>query len=254
MHLVRQPLNHLVEEHFVRSATLYEHGVWFYQHGQVPLVDICQAYGLKLPALSRKIAFSRELVAANLRAEAQRFEQLQAQPLEQVIGHLQQAHRQFIRVRLPYMRKLIADLPEEAFDDPALARDLKFVFPLFVEDFVAHIHEEEDQLFGHLSQLLRALHEEGRPSRRLCEAMGRYALADVQAHHAEEDDDMRGLRELTGGYAVHAQTGLFTRVVFSVLQEFEGELQRHARLENEVLFPKACRLEQHVKGRMSLWR
>ena len=34
-----------------------------------------------------------------------------------------------------------------------LASDLKSIFPLFVEDFVHHIYEEEDTLFTYIGRL-----------------------------------------------------------------------------------------------------
>jgi len=40
---------------------------------------------------------------------------------------------------------------------------------------------------------------------------------------------------------------LHVKVIYSELIQFEKNLQEHARIENEILFPKAMLLENQVK-------
>ena len=81
--------------------------------------------------------------------------------------------------------------------------------------------------------------------------MEKYSIEAFEAHHREEDDEMIGIRELTDNYHVDRNTGTYTKVLFSELENFEKELHIHARIENEILFPKALKMEEDVKNQLS---
>ena len=149
------------------------------------------------------------------------------------------------------MAKLIADIRPECFDQPEIAYDLKLVFPLFSEDFIHHIHEEEDTTFDYMMLLANADKKKDFDISQLYFYMRGFSLAAVSEEHAKEDDEMEGIRELTSNYAIHENTGVYTRVVYSELQEFELLLGTHSKIENEILFPRGLALENRVKLKMT---
>ena len=67
----------------------------------------------------------------------------------------------------------------------------------------------------------------------------------MEREHREAGDEMRLIRELTGGFTVPADGCATYRVCFEELAAFERDLHRHVHLENNVLFPKAVTLEAH---------
>ena len=73
-------------------------------------------------------------------------------------------------------------------------------------------------------------------------SMQRFAM-DHEAH----DDEMNGIRKITHDYAVGPNCPLHVKVLYNELKEFEKSLITHARIENEILFPKAMELENKVR-------
>jgi regulator of cell morphogenesis and NO signaling len=61
------------------------------------------------------------------------------------------------------------------------------------------------------------------------------------------DDEMEGIRKITKDYHLTADAPLHVKVIYSELIQFEKTLKVHARIENEILFPKAMALENEVK-------
>ncbi|HLZ17517.1 MAG TPA: hypothetical protein VKQ08_10780, partial [Cyclobacteriaceae bacterium] len=61
------------------------------------------------------------------------------------------------------------------------------------------------------------------------------------------DDEMAGIRKMTKDYFLTPDAPLHVKVIYSELVQFEKNLQEHARIENEILFPKAMLLETEVK-------
>src|SRR5205085_2948759 len=107
------------------------------------------------------------------------------------------------------------------------------VFPLFVEDFIAHIYEEEDTLFTYIQALERATKGDYTPSG-LYYLMEKNSVHKFAMEHEAHDDEMDGIRKITKGYFVNAATPLHIKVVYNELKAFEKTLITHARIENEI--------------------
>lgn len=65
----------------------------------------------------------------------------------------------------------------------------------------------------------------------------------------EHEHDVAGnlckeIDRLSGGYEPPEHACNTYRVLYAMLDEFEQDLHRHVHLENNVLFPKALKLEQ----------
>ena len=60
---------------------------------------------------------------------------------------------------------------------------------------------------------------------------------------------MAAIRRLSGGYAAPADACTTYTVSYQELEAFEADLHRHVHLENNILFPKALRLEGELLDR-----
>ena len=231
----RQRIADLVDDNYAYAAVLYYFGIGFYDYDQETLEQACAKRGLRVAQ-----------VISSLESVYDRPDEpsLVAYPIELVVAYLKHTHFIFVKERLPYLSKLIRDLSD--VDASEVVADLQFVFPLFVEDLIHHIYQEEDELFSYVLSLDKALHNPNLPPQ-LYYSMEKYAIQDFAVHHDADDDDMEGIRHITGGYMTNGVSSLHLRVVYAELQQFERELKVHASVENEVLFPKALMLEKQVK-------
>jgi regulator of cell morphogenesis and NO signaling len=144
------------------------------------------------------------------------------------------------------LARLIESFQAYHDDYKAIERDLKVVFPLFVEDFIEHIYEEEDTLFDFIRTLERASKGSFVPTH-LYQALEKNSVQKFAMGHEKHDDEMEGIRKITKDYTQDAKTPLHVKVLYHELKEFEQSLITHARIENEILFPKAMALENKVK-------
>jgi regulator of cell morphogenesis and NO signaling len=171
---------------------------------------------------------------------------LMSYPIDLIIEYLKHSHFLFIKHKLPYIAKLVEGFRIEHPDYETVARDLKIVFPLFVEDFIHHIYEEEDTLFKYIKALDRASKGNYIPTR-LYTLIEKHSVQKFAMEHEVHDDVMAGIRKITKEYTVETESPLHVKVIYNELKEFEKSLITHARIENEILFPKAMALENKVK-------
>jgi len=234
----KKRIDEIVDENYVHASVLYHFGIKFYDYHEKTLEQVCQERGLNM---SQVIS---SLESVNTKDEKHDLA-LFSYPVDIIIEYLKHTHYIFIKERLPYLAKLIENLPD--IPSKNVASDLKFVFPLFVEDLIHHIYEEEDTLFSYVLSLNQALISFYKPTQLYID-MERYSIQNLAIGHDIDDDEMRGIREITNDYCLDATNdSLHIRVVYAELQHFEKELCTHARIENEILFPKALMLEKEVK-------
>ena len=159
-----------------------------------------------------------------------------------IIEYLKHTHHLFVKRRLPYLAKIIESLNEKN-EYQLICDDLKFIFPLFVEDFIHHIYEEEDNLFKYILKLEKFTDGKLVPGQ-IYYDMEKYSVRKYTNEHEIHDDEMKGIRAIAKGYETGPHTSLHINVVYSEMKAFERELKIHARIENEILFPKAIELER----------
>jgi regulator of cell morphogenesis and NO signaling len=231
-------ISQLVDENYVHAYVLYYFGIRFNENPEFTLEEACRKKGLKLEQVVKELENPTHLVETDL--------PLMSYPIDLIIEYLKHTHFLFIKHKLPYIAKLVEGFRVQHPDYETVERDLKMVFPLFVEDFIHHIYEEEDTLFKYIKALDRASKGNYIPTR-LYALIEKHSVQKFAMEHEVHDDVMAGIRKITKEYKVVPESPLHVKVVYNELKEFEKSLVTHARIENEILFPKAMALENKVK-------
>ncbi|WKN33186.1 hemerythrin domain-containing protein [Porifericola rhodea] len=227
----------IVDENYAYASVLYYFGIKFYDYDEKTLEQVCSEKGLDV----KQVIHSLESVSSS---DVDTHPALSAYPIDVIIEYLKHTHFIFIKDRLPYLSKLIKNLQPTEYKP--IVEDLQFIFPLFVEDLIYHIYQEEDEFFSYISSLQDALMTP-QSANKLYFDMEKYSIQDFAISHDVDDDEMKGIRNITNDYNTKNINSLHLRVVFAELQHFEKELKTHASIENEILFPKALMLEKQVR-------
>ena len=241
MSLKKRRILDLVEENYVFASVLHHFGINFYDFQEQNLTEVCKQKGLK-----------PELIIASLEDviedDIEHLQYLMGLPIDLVIAYLKHKHFSFVKHTLPYLAKLINCYPAQSGN--TVINDIRWLFPLFVEDFIHHMHEEEDTLFKHILQIDAALKGNVVASKLFFD-LKKYSIKSIANEHQAHDDVMLGIRNLTNDYSLEKKSPVLLKVIFSELQSFEKNLVIHSRIENEVLFPKALLMEKELYKHIS---
>lgn len=235
--LEKLTVGELVSENYVFAAVLHYFGISFYQYPTDSLEKVCKKHKVNPNQLIS------QLESWALQKEPS-VEELYLNPIELLVAYLKKKHYYFVRQELPFLSNMVAGIEPEPKYVPLMC-DLKIMFPMFVQDFIHHIHEEESRLFKRI-ELLQDI-EEG--EFRVHDALTILEKDPVQYladHHEIHDDEMEGIRKLTRDYFLEEDAPLTMKVLYHELQNFEKELSIHAKIEDELLFPKAVELEKEA--------
>jgi regulator of cell morphogenesis and NO signaling len=236
--LQNTPIQELVEKNYVHGYVLYYLGIRFYEYSELTLAQVCEQRGLKVEQIIRELESPTHLREADL--------PLISYPIDLIIEYLKHSHFLFIKHKLPYISRLVESFKANHDDYLQIERDLTMVFPLFVEDFIEHIYEEEDTLFQYILALDKASRNSYSPGK-LFYLMEKNSVQKFAMEHEAHDDEMEGIRKITKDYRLPLHAPLHVKVIYNELESFEKSLITHARIENEILFPKAMAIESKVK-------
>ena len=230
----------VVSDDFKYAKALNSFGIDFYKHYDLTIDQICKEKGLSSNSIHGYRFAMDETFDLDIKT-------LESSPLNLVIEYLKHNHSYFIKNKLPYIKSLISSLSLEnkKFN---FFKDLKFIFPLFYEDFVDHILEEEKYIFSYIQKLYHL--EDSKIHAKMFFEMKKISLKDIAKEHLEEDSEMAGIRGLTSDYYYENIENLHLKVIFQELQAFDKELEIHSEIENTILFPRALDLEKNIADKI----
>jgi regulator of cell morphogenesis and NO signaling len=128
---------------------------------------------------------------------------------------------------------------------PAVLPELEVPFRALRKELEMHMMKEERILFPYAVRLEETAVRGGS----LAASPFGSIDAPIGAMEHEHDDAGRALarmRELTGGYVLPEGACNTFRGLYHGLEEFERALHAHIHLENNILFPRAARLEREL--------
>jgi regulator of cell morphogenesis and NO signaling len=227
----------LVSDDFRYAKALDSFGIDFFLHYNSTIKDVCLENDLDKNSLVGYRLSMDESFDLDL-------ETLKSSPINLVIEYLKHNHSYFIKNKLPYIKNLISSLSIED-KKYEFFNDLKFIFPLFYEDFVGHILEEEKHIFTYIQNLYH-LDDNVKNHAKIFFEMKSISLKDLAVEHLNEDSEMSGIRGLTKNYSIKNIKNLHLKVIFQELKEFDNELEVHSNIENHILFPRALELQEKV--------
>jgi regulator of cell morphogenesis and NO signaling len=237
--MINRKIADLVEENYVNGFVLHYFGIKFYQYFSKTLQEVCDAKKINPAFLIKEMHLIQ-----NTRHETVE-NKLREHSIDLILAYLKNAHLGFIKRKLPYLAELVQDIDERECNNKNVIADLKLLFPLFVQEFIEHIYEEEDTLFEYI-QTLQHFKKGDRNVMKLFREMRRFRMSDFTEEHTIQKNEMQGIMLLTDGYAIDEGDNLRLKVLMHELKGFHQELDRHARVENEMLFPKALQMEQNI--------
>lgn len=155
-----------------------------------------------------------------------------------------------LRVELPRLDQMAAKVADaHGAKHPELLPALVSTFRGLRQELEEHMIKEERVLFPYVERLeALATAGQGLPT-------SPFGSIEAPIGMMEHEHDIAAralarLRELTGGYIPPADACNTFRGLYHGLSELEKALHEHIHLENNVLFPRAARLETELKDRV----
>jgi regulator of cell morphogenesis and NO signaling len=166
-------------------------------------------------------------------------------PVEVVIDYIQRTHVYYLQKKLPEIEQSIILLSGQYEAQHPILAALRNFFHRYVLDLSEHIQAEEALLLPYINILREAGHSPLRFSRFLLQRQ-EYSVERFLSDHHDTEDELKDIRQTIRLYEPPATNESLYRILLTQLQVFEHDLCVHAHMEEEVLIPKAQKMEKDL--------
>jgi regulator of cell morphogenesis and NO signaling len=156
-------------------------------------------------------------------------------------------HHQYIKTNTPFIEELAQKVAKANGDK---YQDLVCVAEIFSNTgnlLALNLANEEQILFPSIIALSEAL-KKGENIKEKNFTSVTVPIFRRQAENEKVYEGIRKIRALTNGYQLPPYCSYSHNLLFKMLKEFEDDLDFHLHLENNILFPKAIKLENIIRA------
>ncbi len=166
-----------------------------------------------------------------------------AMTLGDLIDHILEAHHQYLRQELPRLGAMLRKVERVHGDRNERLATMLSVFEAFTLELNQHMMKEEEILFPAIARM-----EASGANVAACFGSVANPIARMEAEHDDAGNALEQLRDLSDGYTPPDWACNTYRALLDGLHDLERNMHAHVHKENNILFPKAIRLEARLKG------
>ncbi len=213
-----------------------KYGIDFCCGGRKPLADVCQEQRVPYEEIASAIASAelppddRDWTTASLGA---------------LVDHIVSRYHDTLRQELPRLQAMAVKVNDvHGAKMPDTFPHLNRVLRELAEELTSHMGKEEMILFPAVRELEAAKQEGRQPLTRFPPGALRMPMAVMEQEHEHAGGLLTALNELTQAYRAPEWACNTFRGLYAGLDELERDLHVHIHLENNILFPRAAKLER----------
>ncbi|MUP40017.1 iron-sulfur cluster repair di-iron protein [Labilibaculum euxinus] len=228
----------IVKNHFQTVKIFDDHQIDFCCGGKQSLSEACAKKSIDTDQIITQLEKAIKIPAA-----APKFNEM---PLDKLIQYIKEKHHTYIREQIPMLSKFLNKIEQIHGSKHPEIEMVNAHFKESVKQLTEHMGKEETELFPLIEKLSKLKNGEQSDSSSLKITVEKYISLLVQEHE-NEGARFEEISRLTLNYQPPKGTCNTFCAAYENLLAFEKDLHRHVHLENNILFPKAIKLEQDVR-------
>lgn len=166
-------------------------------------------------------------------------------PLDLLTEYIEKKHHRYVEEKIPIIRQFLDKLCRVHGERHPELLKINELFTASAGELAAHMKKEELILFPFVKKMVKATLN-GNTIELPHFGTVNNPISMMMQEHDNEGERFRKIAELTNNYNPPADACNTYRVTFAMLDEFEKDLHLHIHLENNILFPKAAKLEVSI--------
>jgi len=237
--MLEKSLHDLLEENHSYASVLHWCGIDAFDYLDETLSDVCRIKNLSIHNVADALAKVED-------KQNTRFAALQRMSPAEMCNFLQHTHHHYSQRMLPVIEHHIQQTALAHHQQYPQLLLLSKIFDTFQKDFLAHIQYENKVVFTYIKKLERfAINF----NNSFWIELKDFSIGDFILKHHHDDDEMFTIRKLLNNYQVSSYDCLAYKVLMHELKTFESDLKSHSLIEEDILIPRAIKLEEKLTAK-----
>lgn len=212
-------------------------------------IDFCCSGGRSLEEVAREGNFDIDQLTQEI-LEAQKdksegFVDYESWPMDLLADYIVKTHHRYSEKQIPIIKAYLAKITDVHGDRHPELHEVKEIFNKVSGLMASHTKKEEIMVFPFIKKMLDAKEnntEFHNPKAKTVED----PVKMLEEEHDDQGDAFKKMVELTDDFTPPADACNTYNVTFGLLKELQQDLFKHIHLENNILFPKALKLEKEL--------
>jgi len=231
-------LSEIVKGNFHTATVFEKYNLDFCCNGGRTLSDACTEKGI-IPENVKKEIESFMSDRPNGAANPDNWE------IDFLISYIINTHHSYVGKMLPVISAHTQKIAAVHGNNHPETIRIAEIFSEVNSEMRHHMMKEERILFPHIDLLYKSSRNGDMKDRPYFGTI-KNPIAMMEHEHQSAGDGLLEIRELTDNYALPEDACETYRITFKELREFEEDLHKHVHLENNILFPRAIKMEEDL--------
>ncbi len=223
-----------------KAEVLKKRGIDFCCGGKKTLKEACAEAGVDVNELEKELQVAEQTTSNNVH----RYDQWE---LDFLADYVFNTHHRYIRESAPIIQGIALKVAAHHGSTHPELHELTSGIQQFLEDLNSHLIKEERVVFPYIKQLVEKKNDPAGNVAFNFESI-QSPIQMMEMEHQVAGEDMAYFRRITDNYSLPEDACNSYSFLFGKLKEFEEDLQQHIHLENNILFPKALKMEKELKN------
>lgn len=206
--------------------------------GNKSLEEACTTANISLD----EVLDSLELAEQTARAK-QKDRNWQAEPLAELVAHINSTHHKYTREELARLGPLFDKVVSVHGKNHPELQNVRAAFRGMAQELTTHMMKEEAVLFPYIVRMEEAVIQK-EPVLPPPFGSVQNPVAMMMHEHDSAGDALRTMRQASAGYTPPGDACISYQTLYKALGDFEKDLHQHIHLENNILFPRAIEMER----------
>jgi regulator of cell morphogenesis and NO signaling len=233
--LEEQIIGELVAQNYKTASVFKKFKIDFCCNGNRTISEACERKKLDSSQLINELRNTIINVEQNI--------DFNSWELDLLADYIEKTHHRYVLTKIeeikPYLNKVTRVHGEH---NPEL-KEIEILFNQSAQELSQHLQKEEMILFPFIRNMVNSKMEE-KPLFFPHFGTVENPIAMMKHEHQNEGERFEKIAELSNQYTPPSHACNTYRVTFALLKEFEDNLHQHIHLENNILFPKAIKMEK----------
>ena len=228
----------LVTENIKTAHIFKKYGIDFCCGGGISIQKACEKANVNFEDIERDLL--------NVENTITRANDYNSWKLDFLTDHIINVHHAYVEENIPLLIQYSARVAKVHGHHYSELLEIQQLFTKVAQELSAHMKKEELILFPFIKKLAQA-EKEGAPLPKAQFGTVDNPIKMMEVEHEEAGEVLRQIDELSNNYTPPEGACNTYRAFYAKLEEFEQDLHQHVHLENNILFPKALKLEKKLK-------
>lgn len=223
----------------IKTAHIFKkYGIDFCCGGNISIEKACAKKNIEVKLVEKEL--SEVGVVRDLIEDYDKWD------LDFLMIYIENVHHTYVKESLPLISQYANKVAKVHGQRYPEVIEINSLFHEVANELLSHLEKEERILFPFVKQLFEAKKQNSMVKLPPFNTVNN-PIRMMEYEHENAGDIFKKISQLTNNYTPPKDACNTHKALYSKLEEFEQDLHKHIHLENNILHPKAIRLENEIR-------